>query len=76
MLALIGEGATNAEVGARLHISEKTVDHHVSAILQKLDVRSRTEAAHVSRRLGIEGSAADSVAADSENVPKGLHHRV
>ncbi|HEU4513087.1 MAG TPA: AAA family ATPase [Nocardioidaceae bacterium] len=56
VLALIGEGASNADVAERLCISEKTVGHHVSAILQKLGVRSRTEAAHASRRLGIDGA--------------------
>jgi DNA-binding CsgD family transcriptional regulator/tetratricopeptide (TPR) repeat protein len=57
VLALVGEGATNADVAQRLYISEKTVDHHVSAILQKLGVRSRIEAAHAARRLGIEPPA-------------------
>jgi hypothetical protein len=39
------EGLTNAEIAARLVISEKTDGHHVSAILGKLGVGSRYEAA-------------------------------
>jgi DNA-binding NarL/FixJ family response regulator len=45
VLDLLGEGLTNAEIAARLVISEKTVGHHVSAILTKLGVRSRYDAA-------------------------------
>jgi DNA-binding NarL/FixJ family response regulator len=45
VLELLGEGLTNAEIAARLVISEKTVGHHVSAILGKLGVRSRYDAA-------------------------------
>lgn len=45
ILALLGEGLHNADIGRRLFISAKTVDHHVSAILAKLGVRSRVEAA-------------------------------
>ena len=54
VLALLGSDLRNADIAARLHISEKTVDHHVSAILAKLGVRSRREAARVAaeRRLG------------------------
>jgi hypothetical protein len=37
----------NADIAARLHIAEKTVDHHVSAILAKLGVRSRHQAAQL-----------------------------
>jgi DNA-binding CsgD family transcriptional regulator/tetratricopeptide (TPR) repeat protein len=47
VLALLGEGLTNAEIATRLVISEKTVGHHVSAILGKLGVRSRYDAAKV-----------------------------
>jgi DNA-binding NarL/FixJ family response regulator len=45
VLDLVAEGLTNAEIATRLHISEKTVGHHVSSILGKLGVGSRYEAA-------------------------------
>ena len=46
VLSLLGD-LRNADIAARLHIAEKTVDHHVSAILAKLGVRSRREAKRV-----------------------------
>ena len=52
VLALLAEDLTNAEIGSRLHISPKTVDHHVSSILGKLGVPTRQEAA---RRWGAGG---------------------
>jgi len=44
VLALLAKGLRNAQIAQRLVVSEKTVDHHVSAILRKLDVRTRGEA--------------------------------
>ena len=45
VLALLGEGMTNAEIAERLVISEKTAGHHVSRIFRKLGLRNRAEAA-------------------------------
>ena len=53
MLTLIAAGLRNAEIGERLFLSEKTVAHHVSAILRKLRVPSRGRAAAEAGRLGL-----------------------
>ncbi|MEJ2890088.1 AAA family ATPase [Actinomycetospora aeridis] len=53
VLRLLTEGLTNAGIATRLFISEKTADHHVSAILAKLDVPTRREAAAAARDLGL-----------------------
>jgi DNA-binding CsgD family transcriptional regulator/tetratricopeptide (TPR) repeat protein len=53
VLELVTEGLRNADIADRLFLSEKTVGHHVSAILRKLDVRSRGQAGAEARRLGI-----------------------
>ena len=44
VLALLGHGLSNQEIAARLYLSRKTVSHHVSRILAKLNVRSRAAA--------------------------------
>jgi ATP/maltotriose-dependent transcriptional regulator MalT len=57
VLALVAAGATNREIGERLHMAEKTASVHVSRILAKLNVRSRTEAAAVAHRQGLVTAA-------------------
>lgn len=53
VLGLLPSGLRNAEIAQRLFVSEKTVDHHVSAVLRKLGVRNRREASVEAARLGI-----------------------
>ncbi|HLO30652.1 MAG TPA: AAA family ATPase [Anaerolineales bacterium] len=53
ILALLDQGRSNSEIAEQLFISPKTVDHHVSAILAKLQVRSRSEAAAAARQKNI-----------------------
>ncbi len=55
VLELLDEGLRNAEIAERLHLSEKTVGHHVSAILAKLEVSSRLEAVRRARDLTAVG---------------------
>ena len=45
ILQLLSQGLTNREIGERTFLAEKTVKHYMTSILQKLHVRSRTEAA-------------------------------
>ena len=45
ILGLVADGKTNAEIGKQLHLSDKTVKNYVSAILGKLEVSRRAEAA-------------------------------
>lgn len=53
VLGLLAEGMTNAEIAARLYITPKTAEHHVSAILGKLGVQSRKQAPLEASRLGV-----------------------
>jgi len=50
VLALIAEGLSNRQIGERLFISAKTVSVHVSAVLRKLGVSTRTEAAVIKKK--------------------------
>jgi DNA-binding NarL/FixJ family response regulator len=53
ILRLVVGGRTNAEIAARLVLSVRTVDHHVSAVLLKLGITSRREVAEAAGRLGV-----------------------
>ena len=53
VLRLMADGLSNGEIAARLIRSPKTVEHHVSAILTKLEARNRVEAVREATRLGL-----------------------
>ena len=53
VLRLLEDGLTNAELAERLFLSVKTVDHHVSAIMTKLEVTRRRDAVRRAREVGI-----------------------
>ena len=88
VLELLSEGLTNAQIAERLVLSVRTVDHHVAAVLDKLDVPSRHDAAAAAHgrasrlldaepdRAGREAGAVDRVLAaagvDGERVERPL----
>lgn len=55
VLDLLSQGLTNRQIGEQVHLAEKTVKHHMTVILQKLHVRSRTEAALMAVQHGVAG---------------------
>jgi DNA-binding NarL/FixJ family response regulator len=52
VLALVGQGCANRDIAAALFISERTARTHVSNILRKLELSSRTQAAILANRAG------------------------
>lgn len=54
IVELVAAGDSNKEIAAQLHLSEKTVKHHMTNILQKLQVRNRVEAALMARSRGAD----------------------
>jgi DNA-binding NarL/FixJ family response regulator len=55
ILRLLVDGLSNRQIAGRLSISAKTVDHHVSAVLGKLGVQSREQAATRAVESGLLG---------------------
>jgi DNA-binding NarL/FixJ family response regulator len=53
IVRLLAQGATNREIAAALVVAEGTVKNHVTNILAKLEVETRTQAALVARELGL-----------------------
>jgi DNA-binding CsgD family transcriptional regulator len=58
VLALLAEGHSNREIGRRLFLSTRTVDHHVSALLRKLNAGSRARAALLARDMALDPASA------------------
>jgi DNA-binding NarL/FixJ family response regulator len=57
VLELLAEGLTNAEIADRLFISYRTVENHVSAVLMKLDVPTRSAAVEIAHDQGLLATA-------------------
>jgi two-component system, NarL family, nitrate/nitrite response regulator NarL len=55
VLELVAEGLSNAEIGARLSLAEKTIKHYMTNVLAKLQVNSRVEAALMAYKAGLGG---------------------
>jgi DNA-binding NarL/FixJ family response regulator len=65
VLTLLAEGLPNREISARLFISERTVDHHVSSVLAKVGATSRAEAARLAAMAGTAEAAGAAGAAQA-----------
>lgn len=59
IIRLLLRGKTNREIAEKLSISEKTVKHYMSVLIQKLQVRNRTEVVLAAQKLQIEVAEKD-----------------
>jgi 23S rRNA U2552 (ribose-2'-O)-methylase RlmE/FtsJ len=67
--ALLGEGLTNRLIARRLGVAEKTVKTHVSAVLSKLDLSDRTQAALLAVREGLDLAKCSAYSDSANDVP-------
>jgi DNA-binding NarL/FixJ family response regulator len=66
VLELVAGGLRNAQIAGRLVVSERTVDHHVAAVLRKLGVRTRAHASAEAVRLGLVARDGEAGGSDAE----------
>ncbi|MCS7478404.1 response regulator [Umezawaea endophytica] len=59
VLALVGAGLSNAEIGRRLHLVEGTVKAYMTSVMDRLDVRNRVQAAVLAHEAGLISREAD-----------------
>ena len=69
ILGCLADGLSNGQIGARLHVSPKTVDHHVSSVLAKLGVATRGEATRLAREQNLLPQDRETAAAKWGGAP-------
>jgi DNA-binding NarL/FixJ family response regulator len=65
----MAEGLRNAEIAERLSTSPKTVEHHITAILAKLNARSRSEAVSIAHTAGLIPQTATPTSTSNRSIP-------